>query len=79
MQNKVPNLEIYGFRESITEGESREEIKKTVSGEQNRGETMLAFRESRGENEVKREKEIGRNERKGKKKKLKQEGSKIIF
>ena len=50
LQNKVPNLEIYGFRESITEGESREEIKKTVSGEQNRGETMLAmeFRESRG-------------------------------
>ena len=55
---KLRNLWVSGEH---NRGESREEIMKTVSGEQNRGETMLAmeFRESREENETKREKKIG--------------------
>ena len=55
---KLRNLWVSGEH---NKGESREEIMKTVSGEQNRGETMLAmeFLESRGEKEMKREKEIG--------------------
>ena len=55
---KLRNLWVSGEH---NRGESIEEIKKTVLGEQNRGETMWAmeFRESRGENEMKREKEIG--------------------
>ena len=46
---KLRNLWVSGEH---NKWESREEIKKIVSGEQNRGETMLAmeFRESRGEN-----------------------------
>ncbi len=59
-QNKVPNLEIYGFRESITEGRAENSSRCLFLESRTEG-TMLAmeFRESRGENEMKREKEIG--------------------